>query len=103
MTTFINLTPHTINLPDRTIPPSGTIARCAEVTTPAGNLDGVEIICRNYGEVSELPEETSEDVYYIVSALVRLALPERFDLLSPGDIVRDESGKIIGAKNLIIN
>lgn len=99
---LINLTPHAINLPDRTVPPSGTVARCAEVTTSVGNIDGIELISRSYGEVTDLPAPQPE-TYYIVSALVRAALPERADLLSPGDVIRDADGKIIGAKNLIRN
>lgn len=102
MITIINLTPHAINLPDRTLPPTGTVARCIEVTVPAGNIDGIEIIRRKYGEVTDLPDAQYETVY-IVSALVRMARPDRHDLLSPGDTIRDADGKIIGAKNLIAN
>lgn len=99
---ILNLTPHAINLPGRTIPPSGTVARCAEETAQAGNIDGIEIVNRTYGAVTDLPAPQAE-TFYIVSALVRAALPHRKDLLSPGDVVRDADGKIIGAKNLVSN
>ena len=60
--TFINLTPHAIKLPDRTIQPSGTVARCQEETEPAGKLDGVELIYRKYGAVTGLPEPQAETI-----------------------------------------
>lgn len=100
--TLINLTPHAINLPGLTVPPSGTVARCRELTESAGTLNGVEFVTRRYGAVEGLPEP-EEGVVYIVSALVRLALPERCDLASPGDLIRDETGQIVGARNLVIN
>lgn len=99
---IINLTPHEIRLPDRTIEPSGTVARCREISRPAGTCDGVELIARRYAEVLDLPERL-EDTLLIVSALVRMARPERRDLASPGDLIRDESGNIIGTKNLVVN
>jgi hypothetical protein len=38
--------------------------------------------------------------YYIVSQLVKSALPHRFDLLVPAEIVRNSAGIIIGCKSL---
>lgn len=97
-----NLTPHKIVLPDLTIEPSNQVARCAEVSAPAGTIDGIELITRSYGAVAGLPEP-QPGVMYIVSALVRLACPGRHDLASPGDVVRDAAGQIIGCKNLVVN
>ena len=51
---------------------------------------------------SEIDDE-QPDVLLIVSAMVRQALPDRKDLASPGDLVRDENGAVIGCGNLIIN
>jgi hypothetical protein len=99
---FINLTPHAINLPACTIEPAGTVARCAEITELAGEFDGVQIIRRRYGQVEGLPDP-QDGVIYIVSLLVRMACPERTDLASPGDLVRDANGAIVGAKNLVIS
>lgn len=99
---IVNLTPHAVHLPDRVIEPSGVVARCAEITAPAGEFDGAPLITRRYGEVIGLPEPRAGTLY-IVAALVRLALPDRADLASPGDLIRDESGQIIGAANLIVN
>lgn len=99
---FINLTPHAIHLPNQTIEPSGQIARCTEVSESVGEIDGIEIITRVYGEVTGLPDTNSENDY-IVSAMVRLALPLRYDILSPGDLIRDDKGQIVGARNLVQN
>lgn len=99
---IMNLTPHAIVLPDRTIEPSGQVARCSEITIPVSMFDGVEIVVRRYGEVTGLPEP-QDGVLYVVSMLVRMARPDRHDLVSPGDLIRDNAGKIIGCKNLVIN
>lgn len=110
---YINLCPHAIHICGedgnilRTIEPSGTVARCEEVTEPVINWrDDMDInmIAREYGEVTGLPKEAeTDDVLYIVSNMVRQALPDRLDLASPGDTVRDPNGRIIGCKNLIVN
>ena len=54
----------------------------------------------NYGS-TDLPEE-KKDVYYIVSALVKNAFPERKDLLIPNEIVRDEHYNVLGCRSLSI-
>lgn len=100
--TIVNLTPHAIHLPDRIIEPSGQLARCAEFSRNAGSFDGIPLIRRNYGEAEGLPEPR-DDTLYIVSLLVRQACPDRRDIASPGDLVRDDEGKIIGASNLVVN
>jgi hypothetical protein len=102
MNKIINLTPHAIVLPDRTIEPGGMIARCKEFSVGAGTINDIEIIRRRYGNVENLPE-AKPDTWYIVSLLVKQVLPERKDLLSPGDLIRDEKGNIIGCKNLVAN
>lgn len=102
MITFINLTPHAIHLPGRVIEISGKISRCDEITSFMGEIDGVEIVYRRYGKVHDLPV-FQKDVFLIVSLLVRQACPDRGDLLSPGDLIRDENGQIIGCKNLVAN
>lgn len=40
-----------------------------------------------------------EDTYYLVSQLVKSALPSRKDLLAPDEVVRDEKGNIIGCRS----
>lgn len=71
------------------IPPSGSVARCAATSTPAGAVEG-------------LPDP-STGILFIVSALVRSAVPARADVASPGDLVRDAAGAVIGCRNLVVN
>ena len=100
---FINLTPHRINLiQKRLIEPSGTVARCAEITEDAGKIYDIPLIYRRYSDVEGLPEP-KDDVMYIVSHMVRVALPERKDLISPGDLLRDCDGNILGCTNFVRN
>ena len=60
------------------------------------------MIAREYGAVMGIPEP-EPDTLYIVPALVRLALPARKDIASPGDLVRNDKGQVVGAKNLVVN
>jgi hypothetical protein len=99
---IINLTPHVVHIEDRDFEPSGTIARCAEVTGYGGTFDGVMLVTKSFGEVENLPDPVN-GVMYIVSMLVRSACPDRHDLASPGDLVRDDKGNIVGCKNLAVN
>jgi hypothetical protein len=92
-----------------TISPSGQVARAAEIREVIGEM-GVEglrlpVLRISYGEPEGLPEELEPDTIYIVSALagqaIRAARPEiahRFFLVT--DPVRDEEGRIIGARAL---
>jgi hypothetical protein len=101
---FKNLTPHTITIIKPSgekidIPSSGAI-RLSEVTEQVTEHDGVPIVRKAYGSADLPPENGS---LYIVSALVRQAFPERKDLVSPGDLIRDENGSVIGCRNLICN
>jgi hypothetical protein len=96
---LVNLTPHPIRLPDRVIPSSG-IARCAEYTAVAADLDGVPMVRRGYGAVLGLPDRC-EGTVYIVSMIVRLLLPGRLDLASPGELKRD--GLTLVAQYLVMN
>ena len=96
MTTFVNLTPHTINMNDgRAFEPSGTVARCSqEYGTP--NENGVCPMI--FGDVFGVPEPI-EGTIFIVSALVSKALASRPDVVSPATghphAVRNEKGHIV--------
>ncbi len=103
---LINLTPHTVTLVAEEryveIPPSGQLARVSVASRRVGEVAGIPIITSTYNDVVGLPS-ASEEVYYIVSAMVRAALPKRLDILSPAEFIRDEKGQIIGCKALEIN
>jgi len=96
---IINLTPHVINVNSLAISPSGTVARVTSATKVVGVIDGIDIVETSFGEVQGLPEKV-EGTFLLVSALVRLAVKNRSDLLSPGEQIRDSEGKVVGCKNL---
>jgi hypothetical protein len=104
---LINLTPHPVTVAGLTIPPSGTVARCREVTESRGvvEIDGtnVPLVSKRFGEVENLPEPAPNTVY-IVSALTAQAAwaVGRRDVVCPGDPVRDAEGRIIGATSLCV-
>ena len=104
---IINLTPHDVVVihPDeggRLFAPSGTIARVTETLDPVYTLDGIPLFNARSGEVTGLPEYQN-GTFLIVSTMVRTALPNRRDLLSPADMVRDSKGVIIGCRGFVAN
>lgn len=102
--TLVNLTPHAISftLHGLTIAPSGQVARCTQTSTPAGDVMGIPLSRTTFGAVEGLPEPV-EGTIFIVSALVRGAVPNRTDVASPGELVRNVSGAVIGCNGLIVN
>ncbi len=109
MATLLNLTPHTVSLFDATgenllvsIEPTAPAARCSVNNVQVGAANGVPLFASTYGEVIDLPEPR-EDTIYVVSLIVRQAMPARTDLASPGELIRDTDGKPIGAKGLAVN
>lgn len=111
MKTLINCTPHSIMLNDpiygkHEFPPSGTVARCKESITDIEYDSSityfpVKFVKLGYGEVTDLPEP-KDSVIYIVSAMVRMALPHRKDLVSPS-ITRDANGNVNGCDGFVTN
>jgi hypothetical protein len=104
MTKIINMTPHPITIVDKdgnitqTIESSGSIRLKAE-TMIFSKINGIPITKTVFGEPEGLPPYEF-DTYYIVSQLVKTALPKRHDLLVPAELVRDEKGNIKGCKSL---
>ena len=107
---IVNLTPHALCLmpggpdePTVTIPPSGQVARCAvdreQVDTVT--VEGVTVPVNQiqFGTVSDLPAPRP-DTIYVVSALVAQRVPGRRDVYIVDDAVRDDQGRIIGARAL---
>ena len=99
---FHNLTPHAVTVGGVVIPPSGQIARVAVTRTPCGTHNGVPLFLPEFGEVVGLPAPVS-GVIFVVSALVRGQVPNRGDVASPGNLLRDGSGNVIGADGLDVN
>lgn len=106
MKMFVNLTPHAIVIvvgdTTLTIPPSGRVARVTSTSSPVGEVEGVPLHRVEFGQVEGL-DNPQEGIVQIVSAMVRAALPGRADLASPGDLVRDSAGQVIGCRGLIVN
>lgn len=100
---FVNLTPHALNIVQSdgsvyALPPSGQVARVATTRTVVNEIDGIEIYETKFGEVEGLPERNGQDLL-IVSALVAQRA-NRADVYSPGELVRDGDGKVIGCRGL---
>jgi len=67
---------------------------------PLGEVNGIPLFSRAFGEVIGLPAP-AEGVLLIVSALVADASPDRLDLVSPGELVRDDKGQPVGCKGFV--
>lgn len=105
MATFVNLTPHALNVHRAdgevlTIPPSGVVARVSSTSKVVEVIEGVEVSEGVFGEVLDLPER-EEGVMLVVSGMVLSALNgSRDDILAPGELVRDKDGRPIGCRGL---
>jgi len=106
---LINLTPHGVTIGIVTVPPSGTVARVAVHRTalPVISLDdgtAIPAYAPKFGDVTDLPDQ-QDDTILIVSAMVRShpAVAARQDVASPGQLVRDANGTIIGCDGLDFN
>jgi hypothetical protein len=104
--TVINKTPHPVYVVDgegkviRTYEKDATPIRLASKTVSAGALpDGTPLTATEFGEPEGLPAY-QEGTWYIVSQIVKSALPDRTDLLVPAEVVRDSAGQIVGCKSL---
>jgi len=113
MAKLVNLTPHVINVAVidgdgamMTVPPSGDVARVASQATDAGHVkvdgEAISLSRTAFGDVQGLPAPEAGTIY-VVSALVRGAVPHRRDVASPGDLIRGADGQPIGCRGLIVN
>jgi hypothetical protein len=112
---LVNLTPHPIVLMAEgssvEVPPSGFVARAKEKKELVGILGDKDVSIPLYrvlyGELGGLPK-IDQDTYYIVSSLaaqaIKAHLPpyvaERFVVVT--DPVRDEEGRVVGARGLAL-
>lgn len=103
MHTIKNFTPHVLNVVNLkgevVAMPSEGVARVATSTEEVSTICGFTVSKSTFGQVEGLPESES-NTYYVVSRLVLQALPERTDLLCPGELIRDAGGNVIGCKGL---
>lgn len=104
-TQIINRTPHDIDIVDDdgnliVRHKSTGAARVEQDTMFIGfTSDGTAFFKSTFGEVIGLPEEAVGTIF-IVSSIVKAALPERKDLVVPTGFVRNDRGTIIGATGL---
>jgi hypothetical protein len=104
---LINLTPHPVQIFGEegsiVLPCSAVPARLEGTTGPVGHVtvDGVSVavVQHHYDRIVGLPGP-SPGVLFVVSQLVLDFLPERQDLVTPSDLIRDESGAVIGCRAL---
>ena len=106
MKRIINLTPHDIVIVtengNRIIPKSGAIACVSYEPLNCGFFEDILLLSTTFGEVTGLPNYQS-DTLLIVSAVVRSVAFNRPDLASPGELVRDAGGNVVGCRGLIVN
>lgn len=104
-----NLTPHPVNFLDadghtvRVITPSGPPARAQTTQTDLGEIAGIPVTRTVYGAPEGLPDP-QPGVYLVVATLTiqaaRAAGRTTEDLYAPGELVRDDQGRIVGCRGL---
>lgn len=104
---IINLTPHAIfdAQGNAWFSPSGTVARVVatrQCVACDNNNPQIKFYSTSYGETENLPPYDAGKTL-IVSAMVRMANPDRWDLVSPGELVRNEHGEVVGCKGFDTN
>ena len=107
MAKVINLTPHAIVVKsgnrEVVYEPSGMVARMETETSEVGEVDGFSVMVSEVTG-SNLPDP-EEGVFYLVSAMVLSAFPERGDLLAPdtGNAERNDKGHIVSVPGFVSN
>lgn len=105
---YINLTPHVVDIikmdgTTLSIPSSGVI-RAKQELESYRIIDGIKIGKYSYGEPIGVPEALEPDTIYIVSKLVlescRSHGIDTTNFLIPGEVVRDDNGRVIGCESL---
>lgn len=96
---IINCTPHTVNIGELEIKPSGILPRLSESRKVVSNIAGININFCNFGKTDSLPERNTGTVY-IVSRVVAEANKTRNDLIFPDELIRDDKGRTIGCSSI---
>ena len=105
MSNIINKVPHPVNILDeegriiKMFPKSMGMARLQQKTVRVGFIGEVPLSRTTFGPPTDLPLQ-SQGTFFIVSHLVKSALPHRTDLLVPSELVKDSSGQIMGCLSL---
>ena len=102
--TIVNCTPHDIVVAGELYPRSEYVARCITEKVRVDIINGIDVFQTRFADVVGLPDQQPW-TRYIVSRPVLSAImddPEeedRYDLLCVGELIRDETGRVIGAKD----
>lgn len=104
MTTFINATPHPINIVDpvtrkiiKTFPKTEYSCRVITKITPLESSEGIPMFKTEYHGLEGLPPPVDGTVYIVSLPCIGKG---RNDLVSPKGLVRDENGNPIGCEGL---
>lgn len=84
------------------LPKGEVVPRISQSTHKVDEVNGIPITETVFGETQDLPE-AKDGTLLIVSRLILSANPNRKDLVVPNELLRDESGNIIGCKSLARN
>lgn len=104
---LVNCTPHELNIYNGTtwikLAPSGIVPRIEEREIASGHMhlngeESIPIVHNKDGGVVDIPAP-KENTIYVCSKLVADRV-QRADVMSPGQIIRDEDGRPIGCRGL---
>lgn len=71
--------------------------------TVVDTAEGINVIKFVYPQAEAIGiPKPAKDTFYIVSQTIAQAYPERRDLIYPSNFVKDEAGKIVGCKMLVV-
>ena len=98
---LVNLTPHAVNFITAdgvqvNVAPEGIIARLEQHDVLSRWIGRIPVYKTEYGQVQNLPDP-QPDTIYIVSGMVLNKVNGRDDVLSPGSLIRNDEGQVIGA------
>lgn len=101
---IVNKTPHDVVIiregsSNRVFSPVGDPIRVREDVKTVGQIQGITITSTIYTEVDGTPPFKT-GVYYIVSQMVKNALPHRRDFLTPKGVVKNKKGQVMGCTRL---
>lgn len=108
MKKIINKTPHQVYILDKedhsivkVFPKSKGMIRVKEIVKNLEDIEGISITSTSWSKTIDVPDY-KQGIYYIVSQLVKNAMPNRKDFLVPKGAVRDSEGNVIGCTTLDI-
>ena len=107
MKNVINLTPHPViilldNGEINNYESQGSLRLSTSTIKTDVLNDGTPISITKFGDLVDIPQ-INEDTMYIVSSIICNANRDRADFFMPDQIVRNETGKILGCRSLTQN